>query len=120
MKAIRKIFSLLLAGFFVLFGSSVFMQSGGASALGPAVSSRVEPGEIAVGTTEEITAIEADPTDAVSTEPPEPTPTPVVMVNVLGTEYPSDTTTALDLSGRGRDAILSAVLKPIPASSQSW
>lgn len=109
MKAIRKIFSLLLAGVFVLFGSSVFMQSDGPSALGPAAAAPVEVGESPVGTAEEITAVEADLPDAAPTESPEPTPTPVVMVDVLGTAYPSDTTTALDLSGRGRDAVLSVV-----------
>ena len=55
MKAIRKIFSLLLAGVFVLFGSSVFMQSGGQAALAPAVAAEpVEITETPVGTTEEI------------------------------------------------------------------
>lgn len=109
MKAIRKIFSLLLAGVFFLFGSSVFMQSGGQAALSPAVAAPAETADIPVGTTEEITEIKADFEQELPTEPPEPTPTPVLMVNVLGTEYPSDTTTALDLSGRGRDAVLSAV-----------
>ena len=54
MKAIRKIFSLLLAGVFVLFGSSVFMQSDGPSALGPAAAAPVEVGESPVGAAEEI------------------------------------------------------------------
>ena len=57
MKAIRKIFSLLLAGVFVLFGSSVFMQSDGPSALGPAAAAPVEAGVNPVGMTEEITAL---------------------------------------------------------------
>ena len=108
MKAIRKIFSLLLAGVFVLFGSSVFMQSGGSGLPSPAVTAAADDAaEAPEGLTEEITAIQADPAEALPTEPPEPTPAP--MVNVMGTEYPSDTTTALDLSGHGRDALLSAV-----------
>lgn len=108
MKAIRKIFSLLLAGVFVLFGSSVFMQSGGPGLPSPAVTAAADDAaEAPEGLMEEITAVQADPAEALPTEPPAPTPAP--MVNVLGTEYPTDTTTALDLSGRGRDAVLSVV-----------
>ena len=109
MKAIRKIFSLLLAGVFVLFGSSVFMQSGGPGLSSSAVTAAADDAAGAPVGAEEIIAVQADSAEALPTEPSEPTPVPVVMVNVLGTEYPSDTTTELDLSGRGRDALLSAV-----------
>ena len=103
---IKKILALALAGVLVVFGGSLFMQSRGDSAPASAQAEAEVPADVQ----QEITAAEegAEDPGQPSEQEAEPTPTPIVSVNVLGSEYPSDTK-ELDLSGQDRDAILSAV-----------
>ena len=110
LQVIRKILSLLFAAVIAVTSGSLFMQNGSTSAPAAATLPPMEISTAPVGTEESISSITADPAEPgapVEAAPAEPTPVPVVMVNVLGTDYPSDTR-ELDLSGRGRDAILSA------------
>ena len=104
---IKKILSLVFVGVLVLCCHSLFMQSGGAEA-GP-VSTQTDPLQ-PEDAAAEIAAVQDGAVEIAEAaeEPTEPTPVPVFNVNVLGTDYPSDTA-VLDLSGKGRDAILSAV-----------
>ena len=106
-RIIKRILSLAFVGVLALCCCSLFMQSGGAEA-GP-VSTQAEPVQ-PEDAAPEIAAVQdgAEAPAEAAAEPAEPTPVPVFNVNVLGTDYPSDTA-VLDLSGKGRDAILSAV-----------
>ncbi len=105
---IKKILSLLFVAALVLSTGSLFMQNSPAapvetteaqSTQAPAPAPDAEA-PLPAGTP----GVEEPP---LVTETPAPTPEPVVMVSLLGEDYPSDTA-VLDLSGRGRDAILSA------------
>ena len=109
-RFIKKILALLLVGVLVLCGGSLFMQNtGGGAGTG---AETAEPAAIAASpeAQEPAGTQDAPEEEPILAEPPvapEPTPEPVVTVSLLGQDYPSDTA-VLDLSGRGRDAILSA------------
>ena len=110
---IKKILSLLFVAALVLSSGSLFMQIGSGRPTAPAPAAET-PTPIVLASAPEDTpeAVQTPEPAPVYEEPaaaetPAPTPEPVVMVNVLGEDYPSDTR-ELNLSGRGRDAILSA------------
>lgn len=112
-RTIKKILSLLFVTAMVISSGSLFMQIGSNPTAAPVQEPTVEtpmpivwaPAPEAVpeaAQTPESAPVYEEP---VVTEAPAPTPEPVV--NVLGEDYPADTR-ELNLSGRGRDAIISA------------